>query len=225
MAGSINLKMRQAALSALDLASRADERRIAPRAAGDDTARHWHVVSVGAKFERQAAEESSFVAKQIAQAGFEVYSVKLRRMIVPRANQLSREQRKVRHLFAKEKIEPMFPGYEFVRFNPVTDPWHDIFRVIGVRGMLCENNLPAPVSDNFIATLRASEINGAIPATIKASDVFAVGETVRITKAGAFEGSTGTLERLDDAGRIRLLLDLFGGSVPADMTIADIEKL
>jgi transcription antitermination factor NusG len=225
MGGSIDLNMRKAALNALDLAARTDQRRIAPSVSGDGSMRRWHVVRVAAKFERQAADETSFVAKQIAQAGFEVYSVKLRRMIVPRANQLSREQRKARHLLTKEKIEAMFPGYEFVRFDTAADPWHDIFRIIGVYGLVCENNLPAPIADDFIAKLRAAEINGAIPAALPATELFAAGTIVRITKAGAFKGLTGPIERLDAVGRIRLLLDLFGGSVPVEMTIDDIEKL
>ncbi len=225
MSGSINLNMRNAALNALDLAKQTDQRRIVPSVSGDGSMRPWHVVRVASKFERQPADEGSFGAKQIAQAGFEVYSVKLRRMIVPRSNQLPPSQRKMRHLFAKEKIEAMFPGYEFVRFDTAADPWHDIFKIVGIYGMLCENNLPVPVADTFIAKLRAEEVNGAIPAALPASVVFAAGETVRVSKPGAFQGLTGPIERLDEAGRIRLLLGLFGGSVPVDMTIDDIEKV
>ena len=224
MGGSIDLNMRGAALQALAASTRADQRRVLPSIAGDGSQRRWHVVRVAAKFERQAADETSFVAKQIAQAGFEVYSVKLRRMIVPRANQLTVSQRKHRHLFARERIEPMFPGYEFVRFDTATDPWHDIFKIVGIYGMVCENNLPVPVPDAFIDKLKGSEVNGAIPAALPAAEVFALGETVRISKDGPLNGLTGPIERLDDAGRIRLLVGLFGGNVPVDLTVGDIEK-
>jgi len=225
MGGSIDLNMRGAALQALAASTRADQRRVLPSISGDGSQRRWHVVRVAAKFERQAADETSFVAKQIAQAGFEIYSVKLRRMIVPRSNHLPPSQRKTRHLFAKEKIEAMFPGYEFVRFDTASDPWHDIFRIVGIYGMLCENNLPVPVPDEFIAKLRAEEVNGAIPAALPAAVVFTAGETVRVSKPGPLQGLTGPIERLDEAGRIRLLLGLFGGSAPSDMTIDDIEKI
>jgi transcription antitermination factor NusG len=229
MSGSIDNDMRLAvagidALERLEAAKGIDARRIKP-AAADAHGRLWHVVHVAAKFERQAADETSFVAKLIAEAGFEVYSAKLRRMIMPASKNLSHAQRKMRHLLARERIEPLFPGYEFVRFNPLTDNWHNIFAIVGIYGMLCENNLPVPMPNGFIEGLKRSEVNGAIPAALPIAEVFSLGETVRITKPGPFQGSTGPIERLDDAGRIRLLLDLFGGTVPTDMTFADIEKL
>ena len=119
----------------------------------------------------------------------------------------------------------MFPGCEFVRFDPRDGAWHDIFRLVGVYGMLCANNLPVPMPDAFIAGLRACEVNGAIPAAMSVDEVFTLGETVRITKDGPFKGLTGPIERLDERGRIRLLLALFGGDTPIELTTADIEKL
>ena len=44
-------------------------------------------------------------------------------------------------------------------------------------------------------------------------------------KDGPFKGLTGPIERLDERGRIRLLLALFGGDTPIELTTADIEKL
>jgi transcriptional antiterminator RfaH len=185
----------------------------------------WHIVHVVAKFERGIAQPESFVAKEIMRAGFEVYSVRLRKMVMPRSNQLPPSQRQHRHMLAREKIEPMFPGYDFVRFDPCGGAWHDIFRLVGVYGMLCANNLPVPMPDAFIAGLRACEVNGAIPAAMSVDEVFTLGETVRITKDGPFKGLTGPIERLDERGRIRLLLALFGGETPIELTAADIEKL
>lgn len=225
MNGKIDLALRDAAIGALTQAKAIDARRVVPAASTAPAARRWHVVHVAAKFERQAADESSFVAKQIAEAGFEVYSAKLRRLIKPRSNQLPPSQRKNRHLMVREKIEPLFPGYEFVRFDPLRDPWHDIFKIVGIYGMLCENNLPVPMPDAFIAGLKGSEVNGAIPAARPAAEVFTLGETVRVKLDGPLQGLTGPLERFDEAGRIRVLLGFFGGAVPTDMTVADIEKL
>lgn len=223
MAEAIDRKFWETAKAAAAQASAREVRKFpTPSHAG---ALRWHIVHVVAKFERGMAAPESFVAKEIVRAGFEVYSVRLRKMVMPRARSLSAGQRKHRHLLAREKIEPMFPGYDFVRFDPCGGAWHDIFRLVGVYGMLCANNLPVPMPDAFIAGLRACEVDGAIPAAMSAEEVFTLGETVRITKDGPFKGLTGPIERLDERGRIRLLLALFGGETPIDLTAADIDKL
>ena len=208
MAEAIDRKFWDTGKRSVEHAQAHELRQMPPPARSN--AMRWHIVHVVAKFERGMATPESFVAKEIVRAGFEVYSVRLRKMVMPRSQSLSAGQRKHRHLLAREKIEPMFPGYEFVRFDPCDGAWHDIFRLVGVYGMLCANNLPVPMPDAFIAGLRACEVNGAIPAAIAAHEVFTLGETVRITKDGPFKGLTGPIERLDERGRIRLLLALFG---------------
>ncbi|HEY4775613.1 MAG TPA: transcription termination/antitermination protein NusG [Xanthobacteraceae bacterium] len=225
MAEFLDLKYGGLARAALQRAQERDDRALVIRPRGDPALARWHIVHVAAKFERGIADADSFVARQIKAAGFEVYSARMRKMVTPRSNSLSRAQRATRHAFAREKIEPLFPGYEFVRFDQQASNWHEIFRLVGVYGMLCEHNLPVPVPDRFIAGLRKREINGAIPAETPASELFALGETVRIVKDGLFKLLTGQVGRFDDAGRIRLLLDMFGGQVPVDLTFADVEKL
>lgn len=208
--------------NALARAAEIEGRGVRRARESEASARRWHIVHVSYKFERGVENEASFVAKQIANAGFEVYSPKLRRLVVPKSNRLTASQRKIRHLLGVEKIEPMFPRYEFVRFNPIGDNWHDIFRMTGVHGMLCANNLPVPMPEAFVDGLRAREVNGAIPGETAAVQMFSVGDVVRI-KGGSMAGLTGPIERLDERGRIRLLLSLFGGA-PVELTIEEIEK-
>lgn len=223
MVGELDETFWQAARQALDHAAELDARRARRQLASAPETRRWHVVHVAAKFERDVDKDGSFVAKQIEASGFEVYSPKMRRMVTPRSNQLTPSQRKLRHMLAREKIEPLFPRYDFVRFDPLTDPWHDIFRMVGVYGMHCANNLPVPMPEILIAGLKAREVNGAIPEDTSVMDAFSIGETVRVSKPGLFKGLTGPLTRLDADGRIRLLLGLFGGA-EVDLTIGDIEK-
>jgi len=224
MGGKIDLSMRDVALAAIERSNR-NQLPYRGDVAAAESGRRWHVVHVASRFERQVADQNSFVSRLINDAGFEVYSAKQRRMIMPRSNQLTASQRRNRHLLAKEKIEPMFPGYEFVRFDIENDPWHDLFKIVGIHGMLCENNLPAPLPGGFVENLKAKEVDGAIPAQLAVMEVFNLGDVVRVTRPGPMAGLTGPIERLDDAGRIRLLLGFFGGSVPAELTFADIEKL
>jgi transcriptional antiterminator RfaH len=222
MAEAIELKFSSVARAAI---AQADERivRQLPVKPMSSSPR-WHIVHVAAAFERGIADPEHFIAKEIKRVGFEVYSARLRKMVMPMSRNLSHAQRQHRHLLARERIEPLFPGYEFIRFDPVVHNWHSVFGMIGVFGMLCAGNLPVPMPDAFIDGLRAREVNGAIPAEIPVLEVFAIGEQVRISRDCSFKGLMGTIGRLDSGGRIRLLLDFFGGKTLVELTAADVEK-
>jgi transcription antitermination factor NusG len=218
-------EMKAATEAALRRAAELDAKR--PRAGAIDCdarplqeRRRWHVVHVAAKMEGL----QSLAAEQLLAAGFEIYAPLLRRMVLPKSNALSRAQRSLRHMFVREKIEPMFPRYEFLRFDPLVDPWQGIFRMVGVHGMYCSNNQPVAIPDDWIARLRGREVNGAVPGELTADEVFefSKGDRVRVTLS-RWAGLTGTIERLDANGRIRLLLDFLGGAA-ADLTVDQIEK-
>jgi transcriptional antiterminator NusG len=147
-------------------------------------------------------------------------------------------------------LRPLWPRYPFVRFSLDDGQWPALFKRIGVQGLLCdadgERALPAPIDDAIVNALRALEVDGALPskATIKeigkilpsprqlAVEEWKVGERVLIN-SGPFSGHDGIIDELpdvavgelDDATRIRLLVAMFGGHVPVELSLADIQKL
>lgn len=182
-----------------------------------DAARRWHLVQINQQSFRLASE-------QLEWAGYRLYAPMLREMLVPAARKLSLSQRKNRHLFGREKLTPYFGSYRFVRFNVAIDPWHDLFKLVGVHGIGCKGNVPVAMPNELIEELQMLEQNGAIPATTPVKALFyKVGEEVRVN-TGPFSGFTGKVETIDERGRIGLLLDLFARLTPVDLTADDIEK-
>jgi transcription antitermination factor NusG len=144
---------------------------------------------------------------------------------VPR-HQLSRRQREMGVTRMQEMVRPMFPRYLFCRFDPAGN-WHDIFRITGVKGLVVRQGLPVPISDDLVASLRANEVDGAIPGDIPAINVFRVGQWVEIND-GPFANLRGEIQKIraasldgiDAALRITVAIELFGRLTPVDLDAA-----
>jgi transcription antitermination factor NusG len=182
-----------------------------------DAERRWHLVQIS----QQHFTKASFFLKD---AGYTIYAPQSRDFVIPKSNELSLGQRRQRHLFKREKLSPYFGSYRFVRFA-AGDPWHDLFKILGVHGLGVANGVPVPMPDALIERLKAKEINGAIPgSTPVRALIFSVGDTAKVNE-GAFIGFEGKIERMDENGRIRLLLELFAGLVPVDLTADQVDKV
>lgn len=180
-----------------------------------DATRRWHLVQIG---------QSSFdlAKEQLEWAGYGLYAPQLREMVKPKSRSLSHSQRRNRSLFAREKLSPYFGIYRFVKFDATYDPWHDLFKLVGVHGIGCSGNVPVAMPTALIDRLKAKEQNGAIPADTPAKALFyGIGEEVRINN-GPFSGFTGRVEWVDESGRIKLLLDLFAALT---LTADDVDKV
>lgn len=203
---------------ALAQAAAAEGKRIRTLAESFDAQRSWHLVQIAPSHFTKAQQHLTI-------AGYKIYAPQIRDFVIPRSNQLTLAQRKQRHMFKRERLTPLFGSYRFVRFDAAVDPWHDLFKLMGVHGIAVSNNVPVAMPDAFIDGIKAKEINGAIPGDTKVRAlIFSVGDTAKINE-GAFMGFEGTIERVDESGRIRLLLDLFAGVVPVDLTADQVDKV
>jgi transcription antitermination factor NusG len=81
---------------------------------------------------------------------------------------------------------------------------------VGVCSLFTCEGRPVPVPEGVVETLiqNTNEAN----LTLFSSGL-TTGQSVRIL-SGPFSNFVGTLERLDDAGRVRVLLDMMGTAVP-----------
>lgn len=180
--------------------------------------RSWHLVQI-------AQPSLTLASEQLKWAGYSFYAPQMREMTLPKTSSLSLAQRKHRHLFGKEKLSPFFGAYRFVRFDSTLDPWHDLFKLVGVHGIGVADNLPVPMPDEFIAGLRAKEINGAIPGSTPVKALgFRVGDTAKVN-IGPFVGFEGTVERVNESGRVRILLDIFTRQTPIDLTADELDRV
>jgi transcription elongation factor/antiterminator RfaH len=126
------------------------------------------------------------------------------RVFCPRFSRTVRHARQTKRVLA-----PLFPNYLFVQFDVARDLWRSINGTRGVARLLTWDGLPQPVPGEVIAGLLAETRSDG---TFDWTSRFEVGGSVRIAD-GPFAEFVGTLESLDAAGRVRVLLDVLGRSV------------
>lgn len=120
------------------------------------------------------------------------------------------------------KLEPLFPGYLFVRFDLGADPWRVIVSTRGVKRILganCEEPtcVPARVMDELIRGYEA----GLYVRTENIAGVQA-GDIARVI-GGAFAGHLGTCVE-QRRSRVKLLMGLLGAAVEVCFPIELVER-
>lgn len=145
--------------------------------------KHWYVVNTKARNEERAAAN-------LAQGGIEVLAPKIK-------------FKRWREGKFAEIIEPMFPGYIFVKFHPV-----DEFRLVkytrGIKTIVNFNGRIIPLQERLIDFIRERLVEGV--ATVE-KQTFRKGEKI-IIQDGPFKGFGGIFEQeLDGKERIAILLE------------------
>lgn len=126
------------------------------------------------------------------------------RSLCPRYRRIVRHARR-----AKSVLAPLFPNYLFVYLNLGCDPWRAVNSTHGVARLVMQGEMPQPLPQGIVEELLVrTRADGALDWTPS----FKIGQAVRIVD-GPFAEFVGTLEHLDAAGRVRVLLDLLGRSV------------
>lgn len=133
----------------------------------------------------------------------------------PRFRKTRRHARRIESL-----LVPVFPGYLFVRFDARRDHWSPINGTTGVKRLVGSSvgapyPMPAAVMEALFARCEGDVIQHLWP-------TLELGQQVRLA-SGPFATELATIERLDDNGRVRVLLDILGGNVPASVHRRDLE--
>jgi transcription elongation factor/antiterminator RfaH len=127
------------------------------------------------------------------------------RPFLPKREKTIRHARKLSTVVA-----PFFPRYLFVVLAPERQQWRAINSTLGVIGLVMRGERPCPVPPGIVETLVASAGPDGV---LHWRPRFNVGDSVRLI-AGPFAEQLGILDRLDDGGRVRVLLDMLGRRVP-----------
>ena len=120
-------------------------------------------------------------------------------------------QKTVRHARQLRNVRaPLFPRYIFLILDLGRDRWLSVRSTVGVASLFSCDGRPVPVPEGVVEALidRGDEANLTLFQT-----GLAKGQSVRIL-TGPFADFVGKLDRLDDAGRVRVLLDMMGTAVP-----------
>jgi transcriptional antiterminator RfaH len=149
----------------------------------------WFVAHTLPKSERKAE-------MHLCAQGFRAYLPQIRKTI--------RHARQFRNVQA-----PLFPRYIFLILDLARDRWLSVRSTVGVASLFTCDGRPVPVPEGVVEGLiehSEGQLTGLDAGLTK-------GQSVRIL-SGPFADLVGTLDRLDDAGRTRVLLEIMGTSVP-----------
>ena len=120
-------------------------------------------------------------------------------------------QKTIRHARKLRTVQaPLFPRYVFLILDLGRDRWLSVWGTVGVSSLFTSEDRPVPVPEGIVETLiqNSDEANLAL-----FTSGLTTGKSVRIL-SGPFANFVGKVERLDAAGRVRVLLDMMGTAVP-----------
>jgi transcriptional antiterminator RfaH len=124
---------------------------------------------------------------------------------------LPRRQKTIRHARKLSNIiAPFFPRYLFIALDLSRDRWRSVNGTFGVSSLIMAGDLPCPAPHGVVESMLAVSDADSV---LQFHSHLKVGAQVRLA-AGPFAEQLGILDRLDDSGRIRVLINLFGQQVP-----------
>jgi transcription antitermination factor NusG len=129
------------------------------------------------------------------------------RSFAPRVTRTLRHARKSRNVLA-----PLFPGYIFLILDLSRDRWRAVNSTFGVASLIMGGEQPMPVPYGVVEALLITENSG----LVRLDNDLEIGQRVRIL-SGPFADALCRLVHLDDRGRVRVLLELMGTEVTAQL--------
>ncbi|TDX62137.1 transcriptional antiterminator RfaH [Methylosinus sp. sav-2] len=138
------------------------------------------------------------------------------RHFMPRRIKTVRHARRMRNVLA-----PVFPRYVFVVLDLEHDRWRSVNGTIGIASLFMAQDRPLPVPHGVVETLIQSSDNRG---QLRFVHNLRLGQKVRLM-SGPFSEALGSLERLDDSGRIEVLLEIMGGQVRTKLRREQVEPV
>ena len=110
---------------------------------------------------------------------------------------------------------PFFFGYLFVALDLDRDQWRSVNGTIGVQRLVTagKDARPVPLPRGVVETWRSETDD---QGCLRRVEPLRVGQAVRI-QSGPLGDRLGEIVGLDDAGRVRVLIELLGGRIPVIM--------
>ncbi|MES0871060.1 transcription termination/antitermination protein NusG [Pseudovibrio sp. SCP19] len=116
-------------------------------------------------------------------------------------------------------LRPLFSGYLFVNFDPLSGKWQSVNNTKGVTRLVgFGNGLPSPIPAALIEGLqtRCDSKGELLPI-----DDLVIGEKVRIV-AGPFANYIVEVEKLPDTTRVGVLFEMLGRTARATVPVRDL---
>lgn len=116
------------------------------------------------------------------------------------------------------RVSPFFPGYLFLQMDIARQRWRHINSTIGIKSLVMMGEMPVAVPRGVVEDMLSIADTGSI---LDLNSGLQEGGRVQLI-AGPFATLLGTLQKLDDSGRVRVLVDIMNGTVPLSMSVRDI---
>lgn len=173
-------------------------------------ASRWYIIHTYAGHENKVARS----LKQRTEAmGFDD---RIFETIVPTRNTIKIAQGKKETV--KEKI---FPGYVLVKMLLDDETWFMVRSTQGVTSFIGTGNKPTPISEDEVKAIQ--KFMKMEEPLYKVS--FSVGEAVKIVD-GPFTDFLGTIDFIDEkAGKLRILVSIFGRETPVELDFLQVKKI
>lgn len=124
---------------------------------------------------------------------------------------LPKRQKTIRHARKLSTVvAPFFPRYLFVALDLHRQCWRSVNGTIGVSSLVMGGERPVAVPHGVVESMLAAADAGGL---LRLGSNLKVGSLVRLA-AGPFAEQLGILDRMDDSGRVRVLLNILGRQVP-----------
>ena len=132
-------------------------------------------------------------ARHLSEQGFRTY--------------LAQYEKTVRHARRLQTVKrPLFPRYVFVSLDLSKDRWRAVNGTFGAVGLIMEGALPRPIPHGVVEALVAATDPGGL---VRYDAALMAGDRVQLL-TGPFAEMVGELLSIDEAGRVRVLLDMMG---------------
>ncbi|MER9902022.1 transcription termination/antitermination NusG family protein [Mesorhizobium sp. M0103] len=132
---------------------------------------------------------------------------------VPRCEKTVRHARRL-----ETRMAAYFPGYMFIALDLALQRWRSINGTFGVRSLVMQGDRPLPVPSGLVERFIALTGKDGL---LDFRGGLAAGASVRIL-SGPFAEMVGRLDRLDPAGRARVLVAIMNGEIPVDLDTRDL---
>ena len=184
----------------------------------DEAKMDWYILKVAFNREDSIADA---LRKRVAMEGMSDYFGDI---VVP-TEDVATFTRDGKRRISKRKL---LPGYIMVNMIINDDTWFLVRETGGISDFTGAAGKPMPMEpsdiDRFINKPEVEE-DGDEPAPVKIGIPFKVGDRVRV-KEGNFENQEGEVDGVDEAnGRVTVIINIFGRSVPMELHHWQVEPL
>jgi transcriptional antiterminator NusG len=113
------------------------------------------------------------------------------------------------------------PGYVLVNMDLNEDSWQVVKNTPGVTGFVGASNEPVPLTQGEVDRLLHREV----AVRERKKTTFAIGESVKVISGPLSDFSGEIAEINEDAGRLKVLVSIFGRETPVEVGFDQVKKV